>query len=231
MSKETIARRDFVKIGVAAGTLLAGGGLLSACASNESAAPAASNGTAQSQQSEPEPATPAQTQPETAPTQSGDLGKVLVAYYSAQGHTRAVAETLADELGADLFEIVPTQPYSEGDLDWTNSSSRVAREHDDATQRDTPLAQAAPAAFADYNTVLLGYPIWWGEAAWPTNHFATDNDFAGKRVITFCTSASSDLGSSTDLLAQAAGTGAWEDGQRFSSSASESEVRTWARSL
>lgn len=97
--------------------------------------------------------------------------------------------------------------------------------------RDTPLVQTAPDNFADYDTVLLGYPIWWGIAAWPTGHFATDNGFAGKRVIPFCTSSSSGLADSGELLAQAADTGNWEDGHRFSSSASDSEVRAWARQI
>lgn len=165
----------------------------------------------------------------TQPT-SGD-GKTLVAYYSAQGHTRRVAEAVADELGADMFEIVPEEIYSDADLTWTNSNSRVSREHDDESLRDVPLVQTTPDGWADYDTVLLGYPIWWAIAAWPCDHFATDNDFTGKNVIPFCTSTSSGLGQSGELLAEAAGTGDWQNGQRFSSSASDDEVRAWARRL
>ncbi|WP_322154826.1 flavodoxin [Paratractidigestivibacter sp.] len=157
--------------------------------------------------------------------------KVLVAYYSAQGHTKRVAEIAAAELGADLFEIVPEEVYTDADLTWTNSDSRVSREHDDESLRDVPLAQTTPDNWADYDTVLLGYPIWWAIAAWPTNHFASDNDFAGKKVIPFCTSASSGLGQSGQLLADAAGTGDWQSGQRFSSGASDDEVRSWAKSI
>ena len=101
----------------------------------------------------------------------------------------------------------------------------------DESLRDVPLAQTTPDAWADYDTVLFGYPIWWAIAAWPCDHFATDNDFTGKRVVPFCTSSSSGLGQSGKLLAQAAGTGSWERGQRFSSGASDDEVRSWARGL
>lgn len=160
-----------------------------------------------------------------------DLGRVLVAYYSAQGHTRAVAEAAADELGADNFEIVPTEPYSDDDLNWRNNDSRVTREHDDESQRDVELQTITPDNWADYDTVLLGYPIWWGIAAWPVNNFVTGNDFSDKTVIPFCTSSSSGIGQSGELLEQAAGTGDWQDGQRFSSGVSESDVRAWADGL
>lgn len=162
---------------------------------------------------------------------SGTGGKTLVAYFSAQGHTRTVAQTIADELGADFFEIVPEEPYTSDNLDFNDANSRVSREHDDEGLRDVALSQTAPEAWADYDTVLLGYPIWWAIAAWPTNHFVSDNDFSGKRVIPFCTSASSGIGQSGELLAQTAGTGDWREGKRFSSGASKDEVRSWAKSL
>ncbi len=228
MAFEMITRRNFVKISMLASAAFVGGGMLSACTpAEQSSTQASDSGAGQSSQSSASTSQQAQTQ--TQP--SSDLGKVLVAYYSAQGHTKAVAETLADELGADLFEIVPQQPYSAADLNWNDDNSRVSREHDDESLRDVPLAKATPDNFADYDTVLLGYPIWWGIAAWPTDRFATGNDFSGKRVITFCTSSSSGLGNSGQLLANAAGTGNWEDGKRFSSSASDDEVRTWARQI
>ena len=228
MAVEMITRRNFVKIGVLASAALVGGGMLSACASAEqSSAQASDSDAGQSSQSSASTSQQAQTQTQPSP----DLGKVLVAYYSAQGHTKAVAETLADELGADLFEIVPEQPYSGADLNWNDSNSRVAREHDNESLRDTPLARTTPDGFADYDTVLVGYPIWWAIAAWPTDRFATGNDFSGKRVIAFCTSSSSGLANSGQLLANAADTGNWEDGRRFPSSASEDEVRTWARQI
>ena len=158
-------------------------------------------------------------------------GNVLVAYYSAQGHTASVAQTIADELGADLFEVTPSEPYSDDDLNWTDDNSRVTREHEDESLRDVALAQVTPDGWEDYDTVLVGYPIWWGIAAWPIDNFISGNDWEGKTVIPFCTSSSSGIGQSGDLLAEAAGSGDWQEGQRFSSSADESEVRDWASSL
>ena len=231
MAFEMITRRSFLRVGALAGAALMGGGLLSACSSNEQPAAKADENQAKSGQTQETQQPASQSGAESAQQSAAGTGKVLVAYYSAQGHTKAVAETLADELGTDLFEIVPQQPYSAADLNWNDDNSRVSREHDDESLRDVPLAKATPDNFADYDTVLLGYPIWWGIAAWPTDRFATGNDFSGKRVITFCTSSSSGLGNSGQLLANAAGTGNWEDGKRFSSSASDDEVRTWARQI
>ena len=158
-------------------------------------------------------------------------GNVLVAYYSAQGHTAAVAQTIADELGGDLFKVTPTEPYSDDDLDWTDDSSRVTREHEDESLRDVELTQVTPDDWENYDTVLVGYPIWWGIAAWPIDNFISGNDRDGKTVLPFCTSSSSSLGRSGELLAEAAGSGEWQGGQRFSSSANKSEVRDWAAGL
>lgn len=164
-----------------------------------------------------------------SPSSSG--GKILVAYYSAQGHTRRVAEAAAGQLGADIFELVPQDPYSNEDLNYNASNSRVSQEYQDSSKRDVPLVQTTPDNWADYDVVLLGYPIWWGGAAWPVNHFASDNDFDGKIVIPFCTSYSSGLGSSARALSQMAGTGTWQDGHRFSEGANDSEVEAWAKDL
>ena len=167
--------------------------------------------------------------PETPSQTTGS--KTLVVYFSASGSTKAVAETIADELDADIFELVPTQPYSSDDLNWTVNGSRVNREHDDESLRDIALTQTTPANWDDYDTVLIGYPIWWGIAAWPVNNFVKDNNFTGKTVIPFCTSSSSGLGQSGDLLENMANGGTWQSGQRFSSGASSSTVREWAAGL
>lgn len=158
-------------------------------------------------------------------------GKILVAYYSATGSTKAVAETIAETTGADLFEITPKDPYSDDDLDWTNDDSRVSKEHVDESLRDVELTSTTPENWDSYDTVLIGFPIWWGIAAWPVDHFVTDNDFSGKTVIPFCTSASSGIGDSGNLLEKMAGTGDWQEGQRFSSGASASDVNAWVESL
>ena len=162
--------------------------------------------------------------------QSGD-SKILVAYYSATGTTEAVAQTIADAAGADLFEIVPAEPYTGNDLDWTDDSSRVSREHNNESLRNVELTKTTPENWDEYDTVLIGYPIWWGDAAWPVNNFVKDNDFSGKTVIPFCTSASSGIGSSGDILEKLAGTGSWQDGERFSSGASEDNIVAWLNSL
>lgn len=162
--------------------------------------------------------------------QSSD-SKILVAYYSASGTTEAVAQTIADAAGADLFEIVPAEPYTGNDLDWTDDSSRVSREHNNESLRNVELTKTTPENWDEYDTVLIGYPIWWGDAAWPVNNFVKDNDFSGKTVIPFCTSASSGIGSSGDILEKLAGTGSWQDGERFSSGASEDNIVAWLNSL
>ena len=121
-------------------------------------------------------------------------GKTLVVYFSAQGHTEEVANKIANNLGADIFELEPVDAYSSDDLDWTDSNSRVSQEHDDESLRNIELVSTSVENWEDYDTVLIGYPIWWGIAAWPVDTFVKANDFTGKTVIPFCTSSSSGLG-------------------------------------
>ena len=177
------------------------------------------------------------TQETAAETQTGDTtaesesGKILVVYYSASGTTKRVATAIADATGADLYEITPVEPYTSDDLNWTNSSSRVSREHDDESLRDIALTEITPTDWDSYDTVLIGYPIWWGIAAWPVDNFVKGNDFTGKTVIPFCTSSSSGLGDSGNLLEEMAGTGDWQEGHRFSSGASDADAADWVSSL
>lgn len=117
------------------------------------------------------------------------------------------------------------------DLDYNNSESRVCREHADPTLQDVALTSTAVESWERYDTVFVGYPIWWGGSAWPVNGFVKANDFTGKTVIPFCTSASSALGQSGETLAQLAGTGDWQEGQRFGSSAARSDVADWLTGL
>lgn len=158
-------------------------------------------------------------------------GKTLVVYFSGSGNTKRVAEDIAAATGGTLFELVPVTPYTSADLSWTTSGSRVNREHDDEALRDIPLVTTTPENFDEYDTVFIGYPIWWGIAAWPVNNFVKNNDFAGKTVIPFATSASSGMGQSGTLLAEMAGTGNWQEGHRFSSGASKSTVEEWVNGL
>lgn len=162
---------------------------------------------------------------------SVETGKTLVVYYSASGNTRAVAEMIAQYTEGDIFEIVPVEAYTEEDLNWRQEGSRVNREHDDESLQDIELVSTTVEDFDSYDTVFIGYPIWWHEAAWVVNHFVTDNDFTGKTVIPFCTSSSSGLGESGVHLAEMAGTGDWQEGVRFSGSVGESEVTDWLEGL
>ena len=225
-----VSRRHFITIGATTAAAVMVGALFGGCSGSSTASTSASGSSASSSSTSTSNASSNTSASASTSTQSSG-SKILVAYFSAQGHTRAVAQAAADELGADIFEIVPSEAYTSDDLDYNNSSSRVSREHDDESLRDIPLTQTTPDGWENYDTVLIGYPIWWGIAAWPTNHFVTDNNFTGKTVIPFCTSGSSSLGESGQLLAQAAGTGTWQEGQRFSSDASDDEVRTWATAL
>lgn len=157
--------------------------------------------------------------------------KTLVVYYSAQTHTRRVAERVAKNLNADIFEIVPVDVYSEDDLNWTNSNSRVSKEHNDESLRDIKLKSTNVPNWEDYDTVILGYPIWWAIAAWPTDTFVKANDFTEKTVIPFCTSYSSGVGQSDKLLKNEANGGDWKSGQRFYQDVDLSEVDKWTNGL
>lgn len=155
--------------------------------------------------------------------------KTLVVYFSATGATKAAAEIIAETLEADIFEILPQNPYTNDDLNWNNENSRVSIEHNDESKRKVPLIMSVPDNWEQYDTVYIGYPIWWGIAAWPVDGFIESNDFTGKTVIPFCTSASSGIGSSGELLKEAAGTGNWMDGKRFSSNTDEKEITEWLK--
>lgn len=165
----------------------------------------------------------------TAPAASG--GKTLVVYFSATGNTKAAAEAIAAATGGDLLELEPAEPYTSADLDYNNADSRVSREHDDESLRDVALKATTVANWADYDTVYIGYPIWWGIAAWPVDTFVKANDFTDKTVIPFCTSGSSDIGESGTQLAALAGTGDWQTGKRFASAVTQQEVADWVKSL
>lgn len=182
---------------------------------------------------EEEPAGDSEEQEED--TEAGDTGsaggKTLVVYYSASGNTKEAANYIAAATGADLFELVPVEPYSDADLNWTDDNSRVVYEHDNPDAREVELEETTVSDWESYDMVFIGYPIWWGIAAWPVDGFVAANDFTGKTVIPFCTSASSGLGESGELLAEMAGTGDWLEGMRFRSGVSEDDVRSWIDSL
>ena len=172
--------------------------------------------------------------PSSSQAQSEDTGSgssVLVVYYSATGNTEQVAQYIANATGGDLFELEPVDPYTSDDLNWTDDNSRVNQEHENESLRDVELVADTVDNWDQYDTVFIGYPIWWGIAAWPVDGFVEANDFSGKTVIPFCTSSSSGLGESGQLLADMAGTGDWQEGQRFRSGASQEDVQSWVEGL
>ena len=138
---------------------------------------------------------------------------------------------IAEATGGELFQVEPVELYTDEDLDWTDKNSRVGKEHEDPEKREIELVSTTIDGWESVSVVYVGYPLWWGIAAWPVSSFVKANNFAGKTVIPFCTSASSGLGESGELLAELAGSGEWIEGMRFPSDVSDGEVREWIESL
>ena len=218
--KNKISRRQFLQAAGASAAAL----LLASCSGN-SASSVSSSSVASSA------ASSVAASSEAASSTVTTTGKTLVVYFSATGTTEGVAQAIADTVGADLFEVVPSDPYTSDDLTWTNNDSRVSREHNDEGLRAVALESTDVDGWDDYDTVFIGYPIWWGIAAWPMSSFVAVNDFTRKTVIPFCTSTSSGIGQSGELLAELAGTGSWLDGYRFSSSTTANDIAALAESL
>ena len=156
-------------------------------------------------------------------------GKMLVAYFSCTGTTRSVAKKLAKVTGADLYEIVPAEPYTDEDLDYGDDSTRATWEQNHPETR--PKLGGKALKLKGYTTLYLGYPIWWGMAPRIMCTFVERYNFTGITVIPFCTSGSSGIGDSGDELARLAGTGNWLKGARHSGSISEKELRAWVEGL
>ena len=222
--KNKISRRQFLQAAGASAAAL----LLASCSGN-SASSVSSSSVASSAASSVAASSAAASSEATSTVTT--TGKTLVVYFSATGTTQGVAQIIADTVGADLFEVVPSDPYTSDDLTWTNNDSRVSREHNDEDLRAVALESTDVDGWDDYDTVFIGYPIWWGIAAWPMSSFVAVNDFTGKNVVPFCTSLSSGIGQSGKLLAELAGTGSWLDGYRFSSSTTANDIAALAESL
>ncbi len=154
---------------------------------------------------------------------------VLVAYFSATGTTKGVAEKIAAITGGDLYEIVPAEPYSDADLNWNDRNNRSTKEQDDKSVR--PGIGSAEISLESYTTVYLGFPIWWGEEPRIMDTFVEKYSFSGITVIPFCTSASSGIGRSGPNMEALAGSGTWLDGRRFSGSVSEADLQVWIEGL
>ncbi len=183
---------------------------------------------------ETEVAPPSDTESEsgtTQPSEAEEVNKTLVVYFSASGNTEKVASYIAENLNADIFELVPVEPYTDDDLNWRKAGSRVNREHDDPALQNIELEQTTAPHWENYDTVFIGYPLWWRAAAWPVNTFIKANDFTGKTVIPFCTSQTDGFGDSGAGLEDMAGTGTWLEGIRFHENPSEEDVKEWVNGL
>lgn len=155
--------------------------------------------------------------------------KVLVAYFSATNTTEGVAKHIANGLHADLYEIVPQEPYTEADLDYNDNNSRTTMEMNDPEAR--PAISGSVENMEQYNIVFVGYPIWWGEAPRIVSTFMENYDFSEKIVVPFCTSGGSGMGSSAANLEQLTSGADWLDGQRLNGSDSQDTVMEWVNSL
>lgn len=155
--------------------------------------------------------------------------KTLVVYFSATGTTQGVAETIAAALDAALYQIVPEVPYTDNDLNYSDSDSRTSREQNDDDAR--PAILGSVENWEQYDTVLIGYPIWWGDAPRIISTFVCSYDFSGKTVAVFCTSGSSDIATSIQTLAQQISGATLQKGMRFQAGASQQDALDFASSI
>ena len=158
------------------------------------------------------------------------MSKKLVAYFSASGVTAKLAKNLAEAAGADLYEIKPAVPYTNADLNWQDKNSRSSVEMNDKSFR--PAIADTDANIADYDTIFVGFPIWWYVAPTIINTFLEAYDFSGKTIILFATSGGSGMGNSAkELRLSVSDSAVIKDGKRFSANASVSELKEWVNSF
>ena len=168
-------------------------------------------------------------QPESETPVPAAHSEVLVAYFSATGTTKGVAEKIAAITGGDLYEILAKEPYTSDDLNYNDRNSRSTTEQNDKSAR--PEIGSEEISLEGYTTVYLGFPIWWGEEPRILDTFVESYSFDGITMIPFCTSGSSGIGRSEQNLADHAGSGSWLEGKRFSGSVTEAELQSWIDSL
>ena len=158
------------------------------------------------------------------------MSKTLVAYFSASGVTAKLAKNLSEAAGAELYEIKPAVPYTDADLNWQDKKSRSSVEMNDKSFR--PAIADKDANIADYDTIFVGFPIWWYVAPTIINTFLEAYDFSGKTIIPFATSGSSGMGNTVkELRPSVSDSAVIKDGKRFSANASVSELKEWVQSL
>lgn len=204
---------------------------LAACGAGASGEPQESR-PGNSSSSASQPLTPAE--PDTMPDSSqepskGNANSTLVAYFSATGNTEEIAQHLQTILGASLYEIIPAKPYSDDDLDYNASDCRANQEQNDPSVR--PAIDGSVENMDGYDVILLGYPIWWGEAPRIISTFLESYDFTGKTIVPFCTSGSSSIGGSAEHLTVLAADATWLEGARFNPGATQDEVAAWVEGL
>ena len=186
--------------------------------------------TASSKNTENKSVSAAQPAANKTPEPQDKQGKILVAYFSCTGNTKSLAETTAKVLAADVYEIRPETPYTAEDLNYNDESTRATAEQKNDNAR--PALADKNANIAAYDTIVLAYPIWWGQAPRLLDTFVESYDFSGKTIVPVCTSGGSDIGSSADILkSHTKGTGSWKSGKQFGRSASEGEIKDWLNGL
>ena len=161
-------------------------------------------------------------QVEQSPVEERD---VLVVYFSATGTTKGVAEKIAELTDADIFEIVPAEPYTSADLNWNDRNSRTSVETDDPSCR--PEIDGEPVDLEGYSTIFIGYPIWWGDIPRIMSTFVESYEFGEITMIPFCTSGGSGVGQSDKHLEEQAGSGKWLKGTRLQGNISEEALMSW----
>ena len=170
-----------------------------------------------------------ESQPEETDIPDAQESKVLIAYFSATGTTKGVAEHIANGLNADIYEIVPEDPYTDADLDYNNNNSRATIEMSDPDVR--PVISGSVENMEQYDIVFIGYPIWRGEAPRIISTFVESYDFSGKTIVPFCTSGGSGMGSSAANLEELTNGAQWISGQRLSGSDPQDTVMEWVNGL
>ena len=198
---------------------------LTACGSaNTATAPTEAESKSAATETESAPTETENGAAESSDYQTSD-GRALVVYFSATGNTEALAETIAETTGAELYEIVPEEPYTEEDLNYNNDDCRANREMDDENAR--PAISGSVENMDDYDTIYLGYPIWWGDMPRIINTFLESYDMSGKTIMPFCTSGGSGITSSVSNIRAACPDSNVIDGFRGSASSGADEIEEW----
>ena len=179
-----------------------------------------------------EPAQPKEPSGSSPEETEGTGAKALVVYFSATGNTKAVAETLAELKGADIYEIVPKQPYTDEDLNYNDRTTRATTEQNDPDAR--PAIQGSITDFEQYEVVYVGYPIWWGDMPRILYTFFDAYDFSGKTIAPFCTSGGSGLSNTVNEMKELEPNATVTDGLHIGSSSAsnpDSAVKTWLSTI